>query len=43
MLRVARTIADLDEDDVVRATHVAEALRFRPTTMRDGERRVSAG
>jgi magnesium chelatase family protein len=38
MLRVARTIADLDADDVVRAVHVTEALRFRPVTARDGER-----
>jgi magnesium chelatase family protein len=28
-LRVARTIADLDEDDEIRAPHVAEALHFR--------------
>jgi len=38
MLRVARTIADLDADDVVRAVHVTEALRFRPVSARDGER-----
>jgi magnesium chelatase family protein len=31
VLRVARTIADLDDDDAVRAQHVAEALRFRPS------------
>ena len=40
MLRVARTIADLDCDDVVRATHVTEALRFRPVTTRDEGRGI---
>ncbi|MBL0938021.1 MAG: YifB family Mg chelatase-like AAA ATPase [Gemmatimonadaceae bacterium] len=30
VLRVARTMADLDGDDAVGAMHVAEALRFRP-------------
>jgi magnesium chelatase family protein len=30
VLRVARTIADLDELEVVTSTHVGEALRFRP-------------
>jgi predicted ATPase with chaperone activity len=29
-LKVARTIADIDEDDVVTERHVAEALRYRP-------------
>jgi len=38
MLRVARTIADLDGDDVVRAIHMTEALRFRPVTTSDGGR-----
>jgi magnesium chelatase family protein len=28
-LRVARTIADLDQDASIRGPHVAEALRFR--------------
>jgi magnesium chelatase family protein len=32
VLRVARTIADLDGDDAVRAAHVAEALRSRPSS-----------
>jgi magnesium chelatase family protein len=30
VLKVARTIADLDERDAVEWTHVAEALRYRP-------------
>lgn len=30
VLRVARTIADLDDCDAVSAAHLAEALRFRP-------------
>jgi magnesium chelatase family protein len=34
VLRVARTIADLEGDDTVCAVHVAEALRFRPVTSR---------
>ena len=42
MLRVSRTIADLDGDDVVRAMHVTEALRFRPATTRDGEGSLTA-
>ena len=29
VLRVARTIADLDGDDQTRSTHLAEALRYR--------------
>ena len=32
VLRVARTIADLDDSTSVAAPHVAEALRFRPRT-----------
>jgi magnesium chelatase family protein len=31
VLRVARTIADLDDVDGVRRDHLAEALRFRPS------------
>ena len=30
VLKVARTIADLDADEAVRQPHVAEALRYRP-------------
>jgi hypothetical protein len=30
VLKVARTIADLDDADRVAWTHVAEALRYRP-------------
>ena len=37
VLRVARTIADLADEDTTRAAHVAEALRFRPVTARDGD------
>ena len=32
VLRVARTIADLDEDRAVCQQHVAEALRYRPVS-----------
>jgi magnesium chelatase family protein len=35
VLRVARTIADLEDDDVTRLAHVAEALRFRPVGPRE--------
>jgi magnesium chelatase family protein len=30
VVRVARTIADLDDMDAIAASHVAEALRYRP-------------
>ena len=32
VLKVARSIADLDESESVVAAHVAEALRYRPAT-----------
>src|SRR5690349_21483578 len=35
VLRVARTIADLEDDNVVRSPHIAEAMRFRPASARD--------
>ena len=37
VLRVARTIADLDDDEAIRCTHIAEALRFRPLAARELE------
>jgi len=45
VLRVARTIADLDDADSVTTQHLAEALRFRPTDPadRDGERPLAVG
>jgi magnesium chelatase family protein len=33
VLRVARTIADLDGEATVAAGHVAEALRYRPVAL----------
>jgi magnesium chelatase family protein len=35
VLKVARTIADLDDSDTVAWTHVAEALRYRPRELRE--------
>lgn len=40
VLRVARTIADLEDDDVTRVAHFAEALRFRPVAAREVEEPV---
>ncbi len=42
VLRVARTIADLDAVDAVRRDHIAEALRFRPVADPDGGGHVTA-
>jgi magnesium chelatase family protein len=36
ILRVARTIADLDHSDSVRKPHVAEAVSFRLSAVKDG-------
>ena len=41
VLRVARTIADLDDDEVVQRDHIAEALRFRPTIVADEDATVT--
>jgi magnesium chelatase family protein len=35
VLKVARTIADIDEDSQVAERHVAEALRYRPAAAHD--------
>ena len=37
VLRVARTIADLAGEETTSAAHIAEALRFRPVSARDGD------
>jgi magnesium chelatase family protein len=42
VLKVARTIADLDGDAAVQPPHVAEALRSRPAAPRPAERRPVA-
>lgn len=34
VLKVARTIADIDKDDAIRTPHIAEALRYRPVQTR---------
>ena len=33
VLRVARTVADLDESDEIEVSHIGEALRFRPAPL----------
>ena len=30
ILKLARTIADLDESDIIKSQHVAEAMQYRP-------------
>jgi hypothetical protein len=35
VLKVARTIADLDDSGAIAWTHVAEALRYRPLDVRE--------
>lgn len=42
VLRVARTIADLDGDEGVMRAHVAEALRYRPIVSRDADEPLPA-
>jgi hypothetical protein len=34
VLKVARTIADLDDADSIAWTHIAEALRYRPLDLK---------
>ncbi|HKW47164.1 MAG TPA: YifB family Mg chelatase-like AAA ATPase [Gemmatimonadaceae bacterium] len=41
VLRVARTIADLEGDDVVRSAYIAEAVRFRPVSARDRDEQAA--
>jgi magnesium chelatase family protein len=43
VLRVARTIADLDDQDIVAAGHIGEALRFRPVDVADPDLTRSGG
>jgi magnesium chelatase family protein len=38
VLKVARTIADLDDSSAIAWTHVAEALRYRPLDLREPNR-----
>jgi len=42
-LKVARTIADLDDSNVVAWTHVAEALRYRPLDARAPQLQPTTG
>jgi magnesium chelatase family protein len=42
VLKVARTIADLDDAMAVAWTHVAEALRYRPLDVRSGSPSLTA-
>ena len=36
VLKLARTIADLDRAEVIKAQHLAEAMQYRPRTQLDG-------
>ena len=40
VLKVARTIADLDDSEAVGWTHVAEALRYRPMDTRTDQEAI---
>ena len=33
ILKIARTIADLDDDDIIKAPHLAEAIQYRPRSL----------
>jgi len=33
ILKLARTIADLEKADIIRANHLAEAIQYRPRRM----------
>ena len=33
MLKLARTIADMEKSDIINATHLAEAIQYRPRSL----------
>jgi magnesium chelatase family protein len=37
VVRLARTIADLESERLIKPAHIAEALRYRPASARGGE------